>query len=180
MEEKQILELLKNEEGLTQAFNLIVRTYSERLYLSIRRMVSCHEDADDILQDTFVKVWRYLPGFREESSLYTWLYRIAINTTITFLRKEKARMVLSLSDYGEYVDSRMEGDTTFDGNELQRCLHKAVATLPPKQRIVFVMRYFEERKYEEIAEALGGTVGSLKASYHHAYLKITEQLKTED
>ena len=177
MDEKRILELIEHEEGLQQAFNLIIRTYSERLYLTIRRMVNCHEDADDILQDTFIKVWNAIPTFRGDSGIYTWIFRIALNTTLTFLRKEKARAFLSLTNYEAYVDSRMVGDDSFDGNELQRLLHKAISLLPPKQRLVFTLRYFEEMPYERIAEALGGTTGSLKASYHHAYVKITQWLK---
>ena len=177
MDEKRISELLESEEGLHQAFNLIIRTYSERLYLTVRKMVNCHEDADDILQDTFIKVWNALPTFRGNSGIYTWVFRIALNTALTFLRKEKARAFLSLTNYEAYVDSRMAGDDTFNGNELQRLLHKAISLLPPKQRLVFTLRYFDDMTYEQIAEALGGTTGSLKASYHHAYVKITQWLK---
>lgn len=180
MSDKDILELYSREGGKEQAFNLIVRTYTARLYACIRRMVTCHDDADDILQEVFVKVWNSLPDFRGDSGLYTWIYRIAINHTLTFLRKEKIRKFLSLTDYEEYVSSRIEADATFNGDELAGKLHRAVATLPPKQRIVFTMRYFDEMKYEEIAETLGGSVGSLKASYHHAYTKISKIIGKEE
>lgn len=180
MNSREILDIYEQPGEQEHAFNLMIREYSERLYLSIRRMVRCHEDADDILQNTYIKVWNALPVFRGDSSLYTWIYRIAINETITFLKRERLRDMFSMTGHEEAIDSVREGDTFTDGEELSRKLHQAVMKLPPKQRTVFTMKYFEEMTYEEIADILGGTTGSLKASYHHAYLKITETLRHLD
>lgn len=161
------------------AFNLIIRHYSTRLYTHIRKLVPSHEDCDDILQNTFIKVWKYLPEFRSESSLFTWIYRIATNEALTFLKRERLRNIISLGCKEAEVASRIESDHYFNGNQAQLKLHKAVASLPPKQRIVFSLKYFEELKYEEIAEITGGSIGSLKASYHIAYTKILNLLEKE-
>lgn len=170
-----------NEEGKEDyAFNLIMRKYSQRIYWHIRKMVGSHEEADDLLQETLVKVWKYLPGFRKESDLYTWIYRIATNETINFLRKERLRSFVSLSDNDKIVSEKLTADPYFNGDEIQRKLYRAIRQLPPKQRAVFNLRYFENMKYEEIVQILGGTTGSLKASYHHAYLKIQKFLKDKD
>ncbi len=180
MDSRDILDIYEQPGEQEHAFNLIIREYSERLYLSIRRMVRCHEDADDILQNTYIKVWNALPVFRGDSSLYTWIYKIAINETLSFLKKEKLRSMFSMTGHEETIDNTREGESFLDGNELSLKLHKAVMKLPPKQRTVFTMKYFDEMKYEDIADILGGTTGSLKASYHHAYTKITESLRKED
>ena len=172
MNDKELLSLYREEGKGHYAFNLVVEKYGERLYWHIRRMVTTHEDADDLLQNTFIKVWNSLPQFREESSLYTWLYRIATNEAITFVKRAKMRSFLSLSDYYKEVENHLESDIYFSGSEIQKKLHKAIQRLPKKQRAVFVMRYFDEMKYEDISEILDTSVGALKASYHHAYSKI--------
>lgn len=166
------------EEGKENyAFNLIVDKYSERLYWHIRKITASHDDTNDILQNTFVKAWNALPSFREESRLYTWLYRIATNESLTFIKKSKMRSFLSLSDYSKQVENQLEADPYFNGDETQRIFRKAIMKLPGKQRAVFTMRYYDEMKYEEISEILGTSVGALKASYHHAFQKIQEYLK---
>ena len=172
MDDKDLLVLYREEGKKHYAFNLIVDKYGERLYWHIRRMVITHEDADDLLQNTFIKAWRSLPRFREESGLYTWLYRIATNEALTFIKKAKMRSLLSLNDYYKEVEGRLKSDIYFNGDDIQRKLYKAIQRLPKKQRAVFVMRYFEDMKYEDISEILDTSVGALKASYHHAYNKI--------
>lgn len=179
-DDKGILEAFRDEERRDYAFNLLVRKYSTRLYSHIRKMVNSHEEADDLLQNTFIKAWKYLPDFREDSRLYTWLYRIATNETLNFLRRQRLRCSLSLTNYANLVESRLGTDDSFDGDEIQRRLYNAIRKLPPKQMAVFNLKYFEEMKYEEIAEVLGGSVGSLKASYHHAFTKIKESLEKND
>lgn len=177
MEDKEILDIYREGGKEDYAFNLIVRKYSERLYWHIRKLVNDHDEANDLVQNTLVKAWRYLPDFREEAKLYTWLHRIATNETLTFMRKEKLRNVFSLTDYESVLSNKLEADPYFNGDSIQKELFKAIRKLPPKQRIVFNLKYFEEMKYEEISEILGGSVGSLKASYHHAYLKIQASLE---
>jgi len=172
MNDKDLLILYREEGKGHYAFNLIVDKYGERLYWHIRRMVTSHEDADDLLQNTFVKAWNSLPQFREEATLFTWLYRIATNEAITFINKAKMRSLISLSDYYSQVGNSLQADAYFSGDDIQRKFYKAIQRLPKKQRVVFVMRYFEEMKYEEISEILNTSVGALKASYHHAYQKI--------
>ena len=169
MSDSEIIELYNSGER-QQAFNIIVRTYGEKLYFHIRRMVAIHEDADDCLQNTFIKVWNALETFRGDSNLYTWLYRIATNETITFLRKQRISALFSPVDFA----ARLSADSTFNGDNVQRALQKAIAKLPPKQKAVFTMRYYDELPYEEMSEILGTSVGALKASYHHAYLKVKE------
>jgi RNA polymerase sigma factor, sigma-70 family len=178
MEDSEIIELYRSGEK-DQAFNLIVRKYKERLYWHIRQMVNDHEEANDLLQDTFIKVWGALETFREDAKLYTWLYRIATNETITSLRKSRIKSALFLGDYSKQAAERLQSDEFFSGDELQLALHKAIAKLPPRQKAVFTMRYFDELKYEEISEILETSVGSLKASYHHAYNKVQEWVRDE-
>ena len=176
MTDSQILELFKG--GQTQAaFNEIVKTYSERLYWHVRSLVCSHEDADDLMQDIFVKVWSSLPSFRGDSQLYTWLYRIATNEALNFLYKQKVRAALQFESLSENLERKIEDDPYFNGNEAQMLLAKAIAALPKKQKAVFCMRYYQEMSYEDISEVLGTSVGALKASYHFAYEKIKQELK---
>ena len=161
-----------------EAFNQIVKTYGERLYWHIRRIVNSHEDADDLLQNTFVKAWQALERFRGDSGLYTWLYRIATNETLSFLSGKRISADVSLSEDPARTAALVATDRSFDGNRLQQLLQEAITALPPKQRIVFCERYYNETPYEEISAALGTSVGALKASYHHAYGKVLEYVKS--
>lgn len=158
------------------AFNGIVATYSERLYWHVRRFLCSHEDTNDLLQDIFIKIWTALPGFRGNSQLYTWLYRIATNETLNYLRKQKFKAMVSLDSASEILRKKIDEDPHFNGNELQRELHKAIQRLPEKQRLVFNLRYFDEMKYEDISEITDTSVGALKASYHHAYNKVKDEM----
>ena len=155
-----------------RAFNEIVRNYSERLYWHVRRFVCSHEDTDDLLQEIFIKIWAALPSFRGEAQLFTWLYRIATNETLNFLRKQKVRASLRFQSLDAELERRIDEDPYFNGSEAQRLLSKAIAKLPEKQRIVFSLRYYEDMSYENISEITGTSVGALKASYHIAYEKI--------
>ncbi|MFA5713874.1 MAG: sigma-70 family RNA polymerase sigma factor [Bacteroidales bacterium] len=175
MDDKELLKLYK--ENNHYGFNLLVDKYSERLYWHIRRMVLSHEETNDILQNSLIKVWKSLSKFRGESNLYTWLYRIATNETLTFLNKKKRASFFSLSDNSRAIEEAVASDPYFEGSEIERRLREAILKLPERQRAVFTMRYFEELKYNEISEILGTTVGSLKASYHHAFKKIEQELK---
>ncbi|MBR5834159.1 MAG: RNA polymerase sigma factor [Bacteroidales bacterium] len=162
------------------AFNSIVDTYSERLYWHVRRFLCSHEDTNDLLQDIFIKIWSSLSSFRGDAQIYTWLYRIATNETLNHLKKIRRENAISLDAEGQLLASRIDEDPYFNGDALQRELHKAIQQLPEKQRLVFNMRYFDELKYEDIAEITGTSVGALKASYHHAYNKIKEALENAD
>ena len=155
-----------------QAFSAVVRLYQERLYWHIRKMVLSHEDANDVLQNTFLKAWNGLDGFRGESKISTWLYRIATNETLTFLSNKRMRNLTSMDDEDTYLLHSLQSDSYFDGNEAQLKLQKAILTLPEKQRLVFNMKYFDDLTYDEMEEILGTTTGALKASYHHAVKKI--------
>ena len=176
MNEKEIISLQKAGE-YEKAFNAIVDSYSERLYWHVRRFICSHDDTNDLLQEIFVKVWRALPAFRGESQLYTWLYRIATNEALNFLRKIKNRSDIDVEAADAVMSDKIDEDPYFNGNAMQRELHKAVSMLPEKQKTVFNLRYFEEMKYEDMAKITGTSVGALKASYHHAYTKISEMLK---
>lgn len=180
LEDKDILELFKVEGRKEYAFNLLLRKYQERLYWHIRKMTLEHEETNDLLQNVLIKIWNTLDSFRGDSKLYTWLYRIATNETLTFLKKKRITSFLSLSNYSTVLENKVVADTEFDGSALQRILHRSIARLPDKQRLVFSMRYFEEMKYEEISAVLNVTVGALKASYHHAYSKIKKDLDNID
>ena len=161
-------------------FRSLVDQNSESLYWHVRTLVGSHEDADDILQEVFVKVWKALPGFRGDSSINTWLWRIATNEALSFLRKQKVRAALRFSSIDAEAERVLDSDPWFDGDEAQRRLAVAVAKLPDKQRAVFCMRYFEEMPYEEISAITGTSVGALKASYHQATEKIKASVELAD
>ncbi len=177
MTDKELVQLFLEGDNPNYAFNLIVQKYKERLYWHIRKLVISHDDADDVLQSTFIKAWTALPDFRGESQLFTWLYRIATNESLTFLKKKRTRFFLPLVDVERQLSSTIEGDPYFNGDEVQKRLQKAILKLPEKQRVVFNMRYFDEMKYEDMSEVLGTSVGALKASYHHAVQKIEKMME---
>ena len=176
MNDKEIITLQRSGE-YHKAFNAIVESYTERLYWHIRRFLCSHDDTNDIVQDVFIKIWNALPSFKGESQIYTWIYRIATNEVLNHLRKQKFLGLVELESSSERLIKKIDDDPYFNGDALQRELHKAVQRLPEKQRLVFNMRYFDELKYEEIAEITGTSVGALKASYHHAYNKIKADLE---
>lgn len=161
-------------------FNDLVRQYSEPLYWHVRAMVGSHEDTDDLLQEIFIKAWNALPRFRGDSDPFTWLWRIATNETISFLRKARVRAALTFSTIDSQAERISDPNPYFDGDKALRALRKAIATLPDKQRLVFTMRYYEELSYEQISEITGTSVGALKTSYHIAYEKVKEFLTTND
>lgn len=155
---------------------MLVVKYRQRLYWQIRRIVLTHEDSDDVLQNVFIKVWKSLGNFQEQSQLFTWLYRIAVNESLTFLSQKKKRATGTLENEEGEVTVQLTADTYFNGDEIQKRLQAAIATLPEKQKQVFLLRYYDELPYEEMSEMLGTSVGALKASYHHAVKKIEEIL----
>ena len=175
--EDEILEQLRDPDTQRQGFAHLVNEYSERLYWQIRKMVYSHDDANDILQDVFIKAWLNIEKFRGDAKLSTWLYKIAINESITFINRSKAKLNLSIDDADSFLLDKLEGDEYFDGDEAQLLLQKAIVTLPEKQRLVFQMKYFNEMKYDEMSDILGTSVGALKASYHHAVKKVERFLK---
>jgi RNA polymerase sigma factor (sigma-70 family) len=179
--DKEILSLFANEASRNDAFQLLVKKYQVRLYWHIRKIVLSHDDTDDLLQESFVKVWQNLPNFRGDSALYTWLFRIATNETLTFIQKKKKKFTLSFDDDSNSLNSDhlFEHDAMFEGSEIEKKLHHSLSLLPEKQRLVFNMKYFDELKYEEISEILNVSVGALKASYHHAVKKIETYFKNE-
>ncbi len=160
-----------------EAFNGIVNAYTERLYWHVRRFLCNHEDTNDLLQDIFIKIWTALPTFRGDAKLYTWLYRIATNEVLNHLRKKRFKALISLESSSAVIEKMIDDDAHFNGNHLQRELHKAIQRLPEKQRVVFNLRYFDEMKYEDISDITGTSVGALKASYHHAYNKVKEDIQ---
>ncbi|HEX8515826.1 MAG TPA: RNA polymerase sigma factor [Bacteroidia bacterium] len=176
--DKELLEQFRNPDTRNYAFNLLVREYQKKLYWHIRKILIDHDDTDDVLQNVFIKVWKHLDGFKEESRLYTWLYRIATNESITFLNQKKKRAGIPFDDVSNFLAANLESDHYFKGDEIQAKLQKAILTLPDKQRIVFNMKYFDEIKYEEMSKILDTSVGALKASYHHAVKKVEEYLKS--
>ena len=170
IDDTEIVKRLHDPKQCREAFTEIIKTYSEPLYWQIRRMVMSHDDANDLLQNTFLKAWSNIENFRGDAKLSTWLYKIAINESITFINKEKQKQNISIDDDDSFLVNSLESDQWFD--ELKLLLQKAIATLPEKQRMIFNMKYFDEMKYEDMSEILGTTVGALKASYHHAVKKI--------
>lgn len=175
LSEKQLICLLANPVTRERAFTHIVQEYSETLYWKIRRIVFTHDNADDVLQNTFIKAWTNLNTFEGKSKISTWLYRIAVNEAIDFLRKEKKNDTTDI-DEEQGVANQLVADEYFDGNEADAQLQKAISTLPDVQRIVFSMRYYDDMKYSEMSKILGTSEGALKASYHIAVKKIKEAL----
>jgi RNA polymerase sigma-70 factor (ECF subfamily) len=177
--DKKIVELMKSESSRNHAFGLLVSEYGQRLYWHIRKMVISHDDTDDVLQNTFIKAFQGFDSFRGESSLFTWLYRIATNETLSFLDKRK-RLMAGTGEINDRVIASLHADTEFSGDEIQRKLQIAIQQLPEKQRLVFNMKYFDEMKFNDMSEILGTSVGALKASYHHAVKKIEEFMLREE
>lgn len=178
-QDQYILRTFKEPEGQQQAFQVLVHTYQERIYSMVRKMVIDHDDADDVVQEVFIKVWRNLHKFQGGSQLYTWLYRIATNECLRFLEKKKKRFFLPIGDANRELAAKIDQAPSLDGDEIQRRLQKALLQLPDKQRLVFNLKYFEDLKYEAMAEITGTSVGSLKASYHLAVKKIEALLQLE-
>ena len=173
-DDKELLHRFKDPAQKERAFTEIIKKYQEKLYWLIRRMVVDHEDANDILQNMFIKVWKSLENFREDSRLYTWLYRIATNECLTFLEQQKRHSSVSLSDLESGLSNKIKADQNFDANKLEWKLQLGIQNLPEKQRIVFNLRYYEEMPYEEMSRVLETSEGALKASYHHAAKKIED------
>lgn len=174
IDEEKLVAQLQTPATAQSAFDIMMRMYGEKIYWHIRKMVANHDDAVDLLQNVFLKAWNSLDKFRGSAKLSTWLYKIAINESLNFIKKEKIRLHVDAEEGDAALFSSLEADPWFDGNELQAELQKAVADLPEKQRLVFRMRYYDEMKYDEISEILGTSVGALKASYHHAVDKIVK------
>ena len=177
IEEAPLVARLRDPQQARAAFADVMRLYGPQLYWQIRRMVNNHDDADDLVQNTFIKAWQSLDGFRGEAKLSTWLHKIAINESLTFLERERKRMDVSIDDESSMIVNTIAADEHVDGDELALELRKAVATLPEKQRLVFNMKYYDDMKYEQMSEILGTSVGALKASYHLAVKKIEQHFK---
>jgi len=177
--EETLVSELKQLETQAKAFEVLVNTYKERLYWHIRRIVLNHDDADDVLQNTFIKVYKNIENFKGDSKLYSWMYRIATNESLTFLKKKSNKLGMSDTELQDRMVNNLQADVYFEGDEIQLKLQKAIAELPEKQKLVFNMKYFEEMKYEEISRILSTSVGGLKASYHLAVKKIESYLKED-
>jgi RNA polymerase sigma factor (sigma-70 family) len=174
-----LLELFRKGDNKHYAFNLLTKKYQKQVYWHIRHIVIDHDDTNDVTQNTFIKVWKNLDGFREDSQLYTWIYRIATNEALTFLKKKRSAFFIPFKDIEAQLTRSLKEDPYFNGNEIQLKLQKAILTLPEKQRIVFNMKYFEGIKYEDMAVILNTSVGALKASFHIAVKKIEKILKDD-
>mgnify|MGYP000144094277 FL=1 len=179
MEEKEFISQLLNPKTQNNAFQKLLSDYKRPLYYQIRNIVLDHDDANDVLQNTFIKVFQNLNNFKGESKLYSWIYRIATNEAITFINKKAKLGGASSGELKSRIVENLEADTHFDGNEIQIKLQKAILTLPEKQQLVFKMRYFEEIKYEDMSTILGTSVGALKASYHLAVKKIENYMNKD-
>ena len=174
--DKILLEQFRVESTRNMAFHMLVTKYQKRIYWQVRRIIIDHDDANDVVQNTFIKVWKSLDSFKESSQLYTWLYRIATNESLTFLKQKRAPLYVSFESVERGLSRKMD-DNYFKGDEIEKKLQNAILTLPEKQRIVFNMRYYDETPYEEMSQVLDTSVGALKASYHHAAKKIEDYLK---
>ncbi len=174
MQDAELLSEFRNPSTKEKGFTAIIKKYQEKLYWHIRRMVVEHEDANDVLQNVFIRVWNGLENFREDSQLYTWLYRIATNECLTFMEQRKRKSAVSLSDVESGLSNTIKADKHFDPNKLEWKLQLAMQQLPEKQRIVFNLRYYDEMPYEEMSKVLETSEGALKASYHHAVKKIED------
>jgi RNA polymerase sigma factor (sigma-70 family) len=176
LEDKELLLKVRNPETRGYGFNLLVRAYQQRVYWLVRKMVIDHDDADDITQEVFIKVHKAIDQFREDSQLYTWIYRIATNECLSFLNRKKRRFFLPIEDVAGQLTAKIDSTPGLEGDEIQKKLQKALLKLPDKQRLVFNMRYYDDLSYEDMAEITKTSVGALKASYHHAVKKIEEFL----
>lgn len=175
--DKELIAQFKQASQKQAAFRLLLQRYSRKTYWHVRRIVISHDDADDVVQNTFIKVWEKLDSFREDSQFYTWLYRIATNEALAFLQKKKSNLTSSMEGFQDQLGEKLVAETYFNGNKVELLLQQAILTLPEKQRLVFNMKYYENLKYEEMEAILGTSVGALKASYHIAVKKIEEILK---
>ena len=177
MEEQTLLvHALQNPATQEAGFKILIKEYQQPLYWHIRKIVFDHEDADDVLQNTYIKVFKNIKNFRGESKLFSWMYRIATNEALTFIKQKSRKLGLSLNEFNEKQVNQLEADVYFEGDAIALKLQLAVANLPEKQRLVFNLKYYEELKYDEISEILETSVGGLKASYHHAVKKIKNEL----
>ena len=178
VDEKTLVKQLKNSKTQEQAFRVLMTLYKERLYWHIRKIVKSHDDADDVLQNTFIKVYRSIEKFNSESKIYSWMYRIATNEAITFINKRAKEKNIDITEHHQNLASTLQEDALFSGTEIQLILQKAIASLPQKQQLVFNMKYFDEIKYSDMSEILETSVGALKASYFHAVKKIEKIITT--
>ncbi|MCU0368488.1 MAG: sigma-70 family RNA polymerase sigma factor [Cyclobacteriaceae bacterium] len=176
MDDKDLLFKIRNPDTRSYGFNMLVRAYQQRVYWHVRKMVIDHDDADDLTQEVFIKVHKSIDSFREDSQLFTWIYRIATNECLTFLNKKRKRFFLPIEDIGQQLSAKLDSSTDLSGDEIQKKLQKALLQLPDKQRLVFNMKYFDDLTYEDMAEITSTSVGALKASYHHAVKKIEDYL----
>lgn len=176
---ESLVHQLKQTDTQSKAFEVLIDTYKERLYWHIRRIVLDHDDADDVLQNTFIKVFRNIEGFKADSKLYSWIYRIATNEALSFLKTKSRKLGVDNVELHERMANNLQADVYFEGSEIQLKLQQAIATLPEKQKLVFNMKYFDELKYQEISDILGTSVGGLKASYHLAIKKLEVFLKDD-
>lgn len=176
MEDKELLLKIRNQETRSYGFNLLIRAYQQRVYWHVRKMVIDHDDADDLTQEVFIKVHKSIDNFREDSQLFTWIYRIATNECLTFLNKKRKRFFLPLEDVGKELSTKLDSSPNISGEDIQKKLQKALLRLPDKQRLVFNMKYFDDLQYEDISKITGTSVGALKASFHHAVKKIEDYL----
>jgi RNA polymerase sigma factor (sigma-70 family) len=177
LSDSELLVQFRNPITKEKAYTIVIKKYQEKLYWHVRRMVVQHEDANDVLQNVFIRVWNGLENFREDSQLYTWLYRIATNECLTYLEQQKKRMSVSLSEVESGLSNKIKADKHFDPNRLEWKLQLAIQQLPEKQRIVFNLRYYDEMPYEEMSRVLETSEGALKASYHHAVKKIEDYIR---
>ena len=174
--DSELLVQFRNPSTRERAFTAIIKKYQERLYWHIRRMLVDHEDTNDVLQNVFIRVWNGLDNFREDAQLYTWLYRIATNESLTFIEQQKKKASVSLDDVEGSISNKIKADKYFDPNKLEWKLQVAIQQLPEKQRVVFNLRYYDEMPYEEMSKVLETSEGALKASYHHAVKKIEDYI----
>lgn len=179
LSDEELLKAFAQSESREKAFNALVRRYQEKVYWHVRKMLIDHEDSNDLTQEIFVKIWHNLEGFNQEAKLYTWIYRIATNECLSFLRKKRRKYLIPIVDVGKELSSKLDSGAYISGDEIQLRLQKALLKLPDKQRLVFNMKYFDDMKYEEISEILGTSVGALKASYHLAVKKIEKLIQIE-
>lgn len=170
--DEEILLLCRTQDGFEKGYRMLVKKYKSRIYWHIRRLIIDHDDTNDVTQDVFVKIWRYLPNFREDAALFSWIYRIATNESLNFIRKSKKSFFVPLESTEHFLETQFDYSSALTGDEIALKLEKAIIKLPEKQRLVFNMRYFDELSYQQISDVLKVSVGSLKASYHHAHKKL--------